>query len=137
MTELITPFAQILLAFALLLVAVMCLRLDAKLNALRKGSDGVAQSAAQLSQAVTRADAAIKSLRAHTEEASALLQARIEEAQGVSNGLKFLTTTARALEPKSDAVSRPAPTREARWEDDDFRPARTQSGSGQSWGGLR
>jgi chromosome segregation ATPase len=141
MSELITPIAQILLAIALFLVAIMCMRLDAKLNALRKGKDGVAASAAQLSQAVTRADAAIKALRTHTEEATTALQARIDEAQGVADGLKFLTTTARALEPKANQVREARSAREAsredRWEDDDFRPARSSSRSSETWGGLR
>lgn len=138
MTELVTPIAQILLAIALLLVGIMCMRLDHKLSALRAGKDGVAASAAQLSAAVTRAESAIKALRAHTEESSASLQGRIDEAQSVADGLNFLTTTARALEPKYNARTRETlPTREDRWEDDDFRPARAQLKSTDRWGGLR
>lgn len=140
MTELITPIAQILLAIALFLVAVMCMRLDAKLNALRKGKDGVAASAAQLLNAVTRADTAIKALRTHSEDATASLQARIDEAQAVADGLKFLTTTARALEPKANQVREtraPALEREDRWAEDGFRPARGGPRSSERWGGLR
>jgi uncharacterized phage infection (PIP) family protein YhgE len=131
MTEFLIPAAQIFLAIALLLVAVLCLRLDAKLNALRKGKDGVAAAAGQLSQAVARADAAVKALRAHSEEATAALQQRIDEAQAIADGLKFLTTTARALEPKATQV------REDRWIDDDFRPARREPSSASKWNGLR
>jgi hypothetical protein len=140
MSELITPIAQILLAIALFLVAVMCMRLDAKLNALRQGKDGVAASAAQLSQAVTRADAAIKALRTHSEDATTSLQARIEEAQAVADGLKFLTTTAKALEPKASQMREARdvrPAREDRWADDDFRPIRGAPRSSETWGGLR
>jgi chromosome segregation ATPase len=131
MMHYLIPAAQILLAIALLLVAILCLRLDAKLNALRKGKDGVAAAAGQLSQAVARADAAIKELRAHSEEATASLQQRIDEAQAVSDGLKFLATTARALEPKATQV------RDNRWEDNDFRPARREPSATSRWDGLR
>jgi hypothetical protein len=141
MTQYLIPAAQIFLAFALLLVAVLCLRLDAKLNALRNGKDGVAAAAGKLSQAVARADAAIKALRDHSEEATASLQRRIEEAQAVSDGLKFLATTARALEPKESQV-RHQPlcdqaTHEQRWEDDDFKPARRDPSATSRWNGLR
>ena len=131
MTDVLIPAAQVFLAIALLLVAILCLRLDAKLNALRKGKDGVAATATQLSQAVLRADAAIKALRAHSDEASAALQSRIAEAQTVSDGLKFLATTARALEPKATQV------RDDRWGDDDFKPARREPSSVSRWDSLR
>jgi Domain of unknown function (DUF6468) len=131
MTDYFIPAAQIFLAIALLLVAVLCLRLDAKLNALRTGKDGVAAAASQLSQAVARADAAIRALRDHSEEATSSLQHRIDEAQAVSDGLKFLATTARALEPKASQV------REERWQDDDFRPTRREPTSPSRWSGLR
>jgi hypothetical protein len=131
MMHYLIPAAQIFLAFALLLVAILCLRLDAKLTALRKGKDGVAAAAGQLSQAVARADAAIKALRTHSEEATTSLQQRIDEAQAVSDGLKFLATTARALEPKQTQV------RDSRWDDDDFRPARREPSATSRWDGLR
>ncbi len=131
MIQYLIPAAQIFLAIALLLVAVLCLRLDAKLNALRKGKDGVAAAAGQLAQAVARADAAVKALRAHSEEATLTLQQRIDEAQAVSDGLKFLATTARALEPKASQV------REERWEDDDFRPTRRDPNTPSRWDSLR
>ena len=131
MIHFLIPAAQIFLAIALLLVAVLCLRLDAKLDALRKGRDGVAATAAQLSQAVLQADAAIKALRAHSDEASAALQARIAEAQAVSDGLKFLATTARALEPKATQVH------DDRWAVDDFKPARREPSSVSRWDSLR
>lgn len=131
MTDYLIPAAQVFLAIALLLVAVLCMRLDAKLNALRTGKDGVAAAASQLSQAVARADAAIRALRDHSEEATASLQQRIDEAKAVSDGLKFLATTARALEPKATQI------REERWEDDDFRPARREPSSPSRWSGLR
>jgi uncharacterized protein YoxC len=139
MSDLLIPIAQIILAFALFLVAILCLRLDGKLNAMRKGKDGVAKTISQLNAAVTRADAAIKALREHTDDSAAALQKRIDEAQSVADGLKFLASTARALEPKPreltarDIMPEPKPT----WEDEDFRPARRDPSSASRWSGLR
>lgn len=131
MMQYLIPGAQICLAIALLLVAILCLRLDAKLSALRKGKDGVAAAAGQLSQAVARADAAIKELRAHSEAATTSLQQRIDEAKAISDGLKFLSTTARALEPKESDI------RQDRWKTQDFHPARREPTSPSRWSGLR
>jgi Domain of unknown function (DUF6468) len=134
MSEILIPAAQIFLSLALMLVAILCFRLDAKLNALRKGKDGVAAAAGQLNAAVSRADAAIKALRAHSEEATELLQKRIDEAQAIGDGLKFLASTTRALEPRAREI---APAPEPSWEDQDFVPARREPTSASRWGGLR
>ena len=131
MIEFLLPAAQIFLTLALLLVAILCLRLDAKLNALRQGKDGVAAAAEQLSHAVSQADAAIKALRAHSEDATASLQERIVEAQNISNGLKFLSAAARALEPRTTQAP------DNRWHEDNFRPTRTEPTSASRWDGLR
>jgi hypothetical protein len=139
MSDLLIPIAQVTLAFALLLVAILCLRLDGKLNAMRKGNDGVAKTIGQLNAAVTRAEAAIKALRAHTDDGTAALQKRIDEAKSVGDSLTFLASTARALEPKPqqlnarDILPEPKPS----WDDDDFRPARREPSSASRWSGLR
>jgi hypothetical protein len=139
MSEILIPIAQIALSIALMLVAILCLRLDAKLNAMRKGKDGVAATITQLNAAVSRADAAVKALRTYNEEASDALQKRIVEAKSVADGLQFLASTARALEPKAreltarDIAPEPRPS----WEDDDFRPARRELSSASRWSGLR
>lgn len=139
MNDILIPAAQIALAIALFLVAILCLRLDGKLNAMRKGKDGVAQTIGQLNAAVTRADAAIKALRDHTELSTAALQKRIDEAQSVADGLKFLASTARALEPKARELSARdiMPEPRTSWEDDDFRPVRREPTSASRWSGLR
>jgi uncharacterized protein YoxC len=138
MSEILVPVAQIALSLALLLVAILCLRLDAKLNAMRKGKDGVAQTIGQLNAAVTRADAAIKALREHNDAASESLQKRIEEAQSVADGLKFVASTTRALEPQARERNYvPEPKARPSWEDDDFRPARRAPTSDTRWSGLR
>jgi Domain of unknown function (DUF6468) len=141
MSELLIPAAQIALSVALALVAILCLRLDGKLNAMRKGNDGVAQTIGQLNAAILRADAAIKALRDHSDVTTQTLQKQIEEAQAVSDGLKFLASTARALEPQArDREIRdfaPEPKARARFEDDDFRPARRAPSADTRWSGLR
>jgi hypothetical protein len=136
MSEFLIPVAQIALSVALVLVAILCLRLDAKLNAMRKGQDGIAQTIGQLNAAVLRADSAIKALREQSTMAEASLQKQIEEAQSISDGLKFLTSTARALETKPRDIA-PEPLRPNRWEDDDFVPARRDPNAGSRWSGLR
>jgi hypothetical protein len=137
MSEFLIPIAQIALSFALVLVAILCLRLDGKLNAMRKGQDGIRQTIGQLNAAVLRADAAIKALREQSDVSNATLQKQIDEAQSVADGLKFLASTARALETKPPEMA-PEPKPANRWEDDDFRPARRVPDRDASrWSGLR
>jgi hypothetical protein len=93
------PAVQVMMTVALVLVGIICLRLDARLQALRAGRDGVAATAAELAAAVTRAEAAVKALKAATDSASSDLERQVAEARSAGEALKFLTTTARALEP--------------------------------------
>ncbi|MEN9856239.1 MAG: hypothetical protein RL186_1419 [Pseudomonadota bacterium] len=141
MTSLVVPIAQIMLALALFWVALLCLRLDKKLTALRKGKDGVAQTSAQLSEVVSRAEAAIVALRQASSQASSELQARVDEARALYDGLRFLTTTARALEAKPSPTERaPEPiARDAgpQWGDDDFKPVRRSPAPTSRWESLR
>jgi hypothetical protein len=137
MSDFLIPIAQIAISFALLLVAILCLRLDRNLNAMRAGQDGIAQTIGQLNSAVLRADAAIKALREQSTLASGDLQRQIEEATAIADGLKFLTSTARALDTKPRETA-PEPKANARWEDDDFRPTRRDTTAAASrWSGLR
>ncbi|GBF57437.1 hypothetical protein PbB2_01104 [Candidatus Phycosocius bacilliformis] len=147
MTDLFIPIAQVLLAVAMLIVAVLCLRLDRKITALREGKDGVAAAAAELSQAVARAEASVAALKLSTETTSDDLHKSLEEARAASEALKFLVTTARALEAKpAPAVAAPPaepmrPRRDLRWDDEeddaDFRLARRSRPLNETWGGLR
>jgi uncharacterized protein YoxC len=139
MTEILIPIAQIALSIALILVAILCLRLDGKLNALRKGSDGVGATTAGLNDTVKRAEAAVKALRGHTDGASDALQAQIDEAKALADKLTFLTSAARALNTATpQATTRaPEPKSSRDWDDDDFVPARSQPDAQARWGGLR
>lgn len=66
------------IALAVLLVACLfyCWRLDRKLSALRKGEAGLRAAAAELTQAVTQAESAIKTLRAVAQESHREVTAR-------------------------------------------------------------
>ena len=74
---------------ALLLVACLfyCWRLDQRLNALRKGQDGLREAARELSETVAQAEAAVRGLRATANDAGRDLQARIDEARGLAERL--------------------------------------------------
>jgi cell division protein FtsB len=79
------------LEIVLALMLAACLysfwRLDRKLAALRSGQDGVRAAAAELAQAVTQADIAVKTLRATAQDAGRDLQARINDARATADRL--------------------------------------------------
>jgi hypothetical protein len=144
MTDLFIPIAQIILAVAMLAVAVLCIRLDRKITALREGKDGVAAAATELALAVGRAEASVAALKSVSEAAGEDLQRNIEEARAAAEALKFLVTTARAVELKPAPAPEPAPTRQKRdlrWDEEeveeDFRLTRRGRPLAETWGGLR
>jgi len=144
MTDLYIPIAQIVLAVAMLAVAVLCIRLDRKITALREGKDGVAAAAAELALAVGRAEASVVALRSVSEAAGEDLQRSIEEARATAEALKFLVTTARAVEIKPVPAPEPAPVRQKRdlrWDEEeveeDFQLTRRTRPLAETWGGLR
>jgi hypothetical protein len=92
---------QGVLAVALMLVSVICLRVDRRLRELREGRDGVASTAAELMGAVARAEAAVRALREATGAASVELERQIGEARATGETLKFLASAVRALEPSA------------------------------------
>lgn len=66
---------------ALLVVAlIMFFRLERRLNALRKGQDGMRVAARELMEAAIKAETAIRQLRAATQDAKALADAAAEPA---------------------------------------------------------
>ena len=62
-------------------------RLDRKLNALRTGQDGIRAAAAELVQATTQAEAAVRALKLTAAEAGRDLQARINDAKATADRL--------------------------------------------------
>jgi hypothetical protein len=85
-----TPFSMAVeLAVLVLLSATIfyCWRLDKRLSALKKGQDGLAEAASEMVDSIARAEAAVRGLRAASEDAKRELQSRIDEARGLSDRL--------------------------------------------------
>jgi Domain of unknown function (DUF6468) len=151
MSAWLIPAAQGLLAVSMLLVAVLCIRLDRKLDALRKGKDGVAKAAGELALAVEKAETSVRALKTVSEAAAADLQAQVEAARATAETLKFLSTTARAVqdgparEPQEAGRAeglRSAARRGDIVQDEDERfvaraALRRTPPGGERWGGLR
>lgn len=83
----ITIGLEALLVVLLAACLVFCFRLERRLAALRNGQDGVRAAAAELVQATAQAEAAVRALRASASDAGRDLQARIDDARGVSDRL--------------------------------------------------
>lgn len=64
---------------------VFCWRLDRKLSHLRSGQDGLREAAQELTEATRHAESAVRNLRSTAMEAGRDLQARIDEARGLSD----------------------------------------------------
>jgi hypothetical protein len=62
-------------------------RLDQKLGALRSGQDGALRAAADLAQATSQAEAAVRAMRSTAQDAGRDLQARINDARATADRL--------------------------------------------------
>lgn len=131
------PAAQAVLAVALFLVAGLCLRLDRRIQDLKSGRDGIAQSSAELAVLVARAEAAVGALKTATAEAADTLDSRTAQAKAMADGLTFALTAAKALEPRAREAAPVPARREARLDDDGYPLARRTPPGGERWGGLR
>ncbi|WP_300543122.1 DUF6468 domain-containing protein [Maricaulis sp.] len=79
------------LVAALLLVAVvMCWRVDRRLNALKKGQDGVQSSVIALNEATDRARASLAALERATAQSGKELESRVAEARKLSDELRLM-----------------------------------------------
>lgn len=83
----ITLALEVVLALMLGACLFYFWRLDRKLAALRSGQDGVLAAAAELAQAVTQAETAVRALRMTAQEAGRDLQARINDARATADRL--------------------------------------------------
>lgn len=83
----ITLALEVVLALMLGACLFYFWRLDRKLAALRSGQDGVLAAAAELTQAVTQAETAVRTLRMTAQEAGRDLQARINDARATADRL--------------------------------------------------
>lgn len=121
--SLAAPILQGFLALALVLVAVMLVRVDRKLSALKSGRDGMAAATVELMGACAKAEAAVKALRESESAARSALDGQLDEARGLTETLKFLSTTARALATDAAAPAARLPWKQADRDSDDL-PAR-------------
>jgi len=78
---------EIVLALMLGACLIFFWRLDQKLKALRSGQDGALAAAAELVQATSQAEAAVRALRATASETGRDLQARINDARATADRL--------------------------------------------------
>jgi hypothetical protein len=92
------------LVAALLLVAVvMCWRVDQRLNALKRGQDGVREAVIALNEATDRARASLAALERATTESADVLERRVREARGLAEELQLMTGHA---DRAADTISR-------------------------------
>ena len=83
------------LVAALLVVAVvMCWRVDRRLNALKKGQDGVRESVIALNEATDRARASLGALERATAQSAEVLEQRVGEARTLADELRLVTGSA-------------------------------------------
>ncbi len=83
----ITLVLEVVLALMLGACLFFFWRLDRKLAALRSGQDGIRAAAAELVQATTQAEAAVRALRLTAQDAGRDLQARINDARATADRL--------------------------------------------------
>ncbi|MBX3430205.1 MAG: hypothetical protein KF779_11555 [Hyphomonadaceae bacterium] len=83
----ITLVLEGLLAVMLAVCLFFFWRLDRKLQALRNGQDGALRAAAELAQATSQAEAAVRAMRLTAQDAGRDLQARINDARATADRL--------------------------------------------------
>lgn len=83
----ITLVMEGLLAIMLAACLFYFWRLDQKLTALRTGQDGALRAAAELAQATSQAEAAVRAMRSTAQDAGRDLQARINDARATADRL--------------------------------------------------
>jgi uncharacterized protein YlxW (UPF0749 family) len=84
MNPLYTMILEIILASLLLIVILYCMRLDAKLKALRTGNVRMVEAAKELQSSVVHAENAVAAMRRSADAAGRELQAKIDEARAVA-----------------------------------------------------
>lgn len=83
-----------IVAVLVLVAAIMCWRVDARLRALKTGQDGVRESVIQLNEATDRARASLVALQRATAESGEALEARVKEARQLSDELRLMSDRA-------------------------------------------
>ncbi len=100
-----------------LTAAIMAWKLERRLIRLRTGQDGMQKAAATLTEAVARAEASVRNLRAEGAEAAAELEGLIERARATADELRLMNDAParrRPARPAHRPAAQPAPERSAR-----------------------
>jgi len=98
------------LAVLLIIAILYCIRLDAKLKALRTGNMRMLEAAKELQNSVLHAENAVTALRRSADAAGKDLQGKIDEARAVTAATAAATTAAQTYlredtrEPAADSV---------------------------------
>lgn len=74
-----------------LIAAAFAWRLDRRLNAMRRGQDGMTQMVTELAETSVRAERAVRELKAAGGEVGAELEERIARAREAANELRLLS----------------------------------------------
>ncbi len=107
---------EALVALLLLGAAIMCLRVDRRLRALKTGQDGMMETVRRLDESTDRARASLAALDRAAREHGQTLEARVREARELADELALLTergdarADALARGPERPRPDRPAPT---------------------------
>ena len=94
---------ELAVAFVLVLVALLCWRLDRRLTALKTGQDGVRQTVVELAEATQRAQASVRELRALSDDAGRDLENKIATARALADELSLLAGRERDARPPREA----------------------------------
>jgi hypothetical protein len=103
---------DVMLAFLLIAVLVVGVRLNRRLATLRQGQEGFARAVGELDAAAARAEAGLAHLRVAAEESHDQLLVRIETARGLIAKLEAATSLAETAGGKlaaAQATVRPTP----------------------------
>lgn len=95
-------------ALIALTAAIMAWRLEKRLARVKTGQDSMQQAAAALTQAVARAEASVRALRAEGAETAQELETLIARGRSVSDELRLLQEGSFRREPAREAAREPA-----------------------------
>lgn len=100
---------QVATVIVALLAAGFAWRLDRRLNKMREGQDGMTRLVAELTESTMRAESAVRSLHAASQEAGTELESAIRRAREAAEELRLMTPA----ETRRQTETQKRPSREA------------------------
>lgn len=100
------PAVQLILVAVLFWVGFLFMRVDKKLNQLRRGTDGVRGTIVELNKAVNNAKDALDNLKVGTASQIDEINTKLEEAKQLSEGLTFLNSVKKNLNPTTTSLTK-------------------------------